>query len=243
MTSLQNMIDLLRERVGLTNTQKVTDKELSGYLNTSLDILDKYLAIRYDDYNHQVYTAGIASGTNVVPTPSDMFKLRGVDYWGSVGVSSGTNASGINWIPLKPMQFSERYNGSGLASTATYPFQRSNLQWKLMGDEIQIYPPEISAGQYQIWYTPKYNPLLIPSQTLRPYMDHAGWVEYAISNSCVKIMNKLNLDPQGFMAEAADYKQLVISSASNRNNAGCKKVANTYGSRYNIFSGNGYNWD
>jgi hypothetical protein len=110
-----------------------------------------------------------------------------------------------------------------------------------MGDNILIFPPEISAGQYQVWYTPKYQALVNPTDILRPYMDHSGWIEYAITATCVKVMNKLNLDPSGFMTEAKEYKDLVISSAYNRNNASPKHMANTYDNRYTIYGG-GSNW-
>jgi hypothetical protein len=72
-------------------------------------------------------------------------------------------------------------------------------------------------------------------------MDTQAWSEFAIVGTCVKIMNKMNLDPSGFMAEKAEQKERVISAAKNRDSSGPKRMANVrFNDDFGLFGSNGW---
>jgi hypothetical protein len=58
-------------------------------------------------------------------------------------------------------------------------------------------------------------------------MNSQGWAEYAIVDCCIKIFNKQNIDPSGFMAEKEALKLRIVSAAKNRDSGGVKSVSDT----------------
>ncbi len=81
-TSLAQLITQVRQRGDMENNNFVSDSELTGWINNSLAELDDILVTRYEDYRLTNFLAVLPAGggTNIISIPSDMNKLRGVDY-------------------------------------------------------------------------------------------------------------------------------------------------------------------
>lgn len=217
-TTLQNLIDQVRSRSDMENNQFVTDTELTSYINNSLASLDDILIGTYDDYRVSTFQS-VLSGTNAtIPIPSNFYKLRAVDF------NSGQGQ--VNWQTIYSFQLPERNRSQNNLNTIVNPYINNDLSYRLSDAGIIIMPAERAAGTYQIWYVPKFIALADTDDTLTIQMDTQAWVEYSIVDVCIKILNKQNLDPSGFMAEKAELKQRIVSAAKNRNSAGPKRVAN-----------------
>lgn len=222
-TSLAELITLVRQRSDTENNYFVSDAELTTYINNSLAELDDLLTIEYEDYRLTNFLSVLPEDgiSNIIPIPSTMNKLRGVDFQASV---SGP------WYTLQPFQFTQRNRNNNLLTNITVPWGKVGLSYRLADQGIIISPQTQAGGTYQIWYTPKFINLTATTDLIPISMDLQSWVEYAVVDCAIKIYNKQNLDPSAFMTEKQLLRQRIISAAKNRNAAGPKVIANT---RYN----------
>lgn len=225
MTTMASLITLTRQRANIEENQFCTDQEIQLYLNQSLGELDDILATDYEDYHWTAYQSiiPIENSNNVIPLPPDFLKLRGVDFQYQ---PSGTAGQAALWFTLPKYNFLER-NQQNPLSVISVPWGRLNTSYYLGDQGITIIPATQCSGTYQIWYTPKFNYLLNTTDILPPYMNSQGWAEYAVVDCCIKIYNKMNLDPSGFLAEKEALRVRIQSSAMNRDSGGVTCVADT----------------
>lgn len=221
MTVLQDLITLVRQRSNFENNNFIQDSEITAYINNSLGGLDDLLIMTYDDYKVTNYIAFLQDGYNLIPLPPDFQKLRAVDYNPQ---NLQPNANG--WYTLNSFQMPERNRFNNAVQNVISPWGKVTLSYRVMGNNIMIAPQDEASGYYQIWYTPKFAMLVNTTDPLPMYMDTQGWIEFAVVDTCIKIFNKDNLDPSGFMAERQELKDRILSAAKNRDAAGPKRVAN-----------------
>lgn len=222
-TTLANLITLVRQRSDMENNQFVTDTELTTYINNSLSELDDLLTTEYEDYRLDNFISVLPQNgySNVIPIPSTFNKLRGVDFQNNVNGP---------WYTLLPFQFTQRNRNNNLLTNITVPWGKVGLTYRLADQGLIIAPQTQAGGTYQIWYTPKFNNLILPTDLVPPAMDLQAWMEYAVVDCAIKIFNKQGLDPSAFMNEKALLRQRIIAAAKNRNSAAPRTIANT---RYN----------
>lgn len=217
-----------RLRTATANNQTITDSELQTYLNMSMATLDLILCTDYEDYRLTTYLATIG-GINIIPTPPDFFKLRAVDF-GSPGA----------WVTVYGFGLQERNRYSNPIGNMFAPYgNQAARKVRVMDRKIYVEPQNISSGQYQIWYTPKFMPLVNNTDLLADDMDTQAFIEYAVASTGVKIYNKLNLPVDGFASEMKYYEDMVRNGAANRMNAGPQSVQNVrnLGDYSNVFAG------
>jgi len=234
---MQSLITLTRQRADLENNNFCTDAEIMLYLNQSLGELDDILATDYEDYHVLTYQSVIPTNTNsnIIPVPSNLLKLRGVDFQFQ---AAATPDQATFWYTIPRFNFLERNQINPLTS-AMMPW-RMNVSYNLIDQGIQIVPQMNCAGTYRIWFTPKYEYLTQTTSILPLYMNAQGWSEYAVVDACIKIFNKQNLDPSGFMAEKEALRQRITSAAKNRDSGGVKSVADTRYSPNGFYLGSVY---
>jgi len=214
----QAFIDLrnyARERAGIENNMVVTEDTLGRFLNASLGALYSLITTTYEDYNLNRYLATITTG-NQIPLPPDFMKLRAVDF-GAPG----------QWTTVFGYNLQERNRNNNPIANMVVPF--GNLaarKVRAMGNKLYVEPEQLASGQYQVWYTPKYQTLVNDTDTTDPALDIDGMVEYAMAATGIKIYNKLNLSPAGFIEEMNYYSALAIDSLSSRMNNGPEVISN-----------------
>lgn len=237
MTALSDLLTLIRQRSNMENNQYVTDAELTTYINNSLAELDDILVSRYEDYNWSSFLATLPSDgvSNTITLPSTVYKVRGLDY-------QNQGQGGPPWYTLYQFMNNERNRWNNSLANITAPYGKMRLSFRVAAQTIIIQPQAQAGGTYQVWFTPKYVPLVNPTDTVATYMDTQAWIEYAVVDCCIKICNKQNLDPSAFMQEKQALRERVVNVAKNRSSAGPKRVANVR------FDGDGdwsmlYGWD
>lgn len=221
VTQLADLILLTRQRSNMENNFFVSDQELTTYLNNSLAELDGLMAREYEEYRLANFQAILPNDgvSNVISIPSNLFKLRGVDY-----VNSGQG--GPPYYTLYQFQFPERNRDNNVLNNIASPWGKVQLSYRLADVGIIIQPQQNAGGTYQVWYTPKYIPLVSMSDALNIQMDTQSWVEYCVVDCCIKIFNKQGLDPSGFLAEKQTLHTRILSEAKNRDSSGPKRMAN-----------------
>lgn len=220
-TQLSDIILLIRQRSNMENNFFVTDAELTTYINNSLAELDGVMATEYEEYRLSSFQAILPQDgvSNTISIPSNLFKLRGIDY-------VNTGQGGPPYYTLYQFQFPERNRDNNTLGNIMSPWGKVRLSYRLADVGIIIQPQQQAGGTFQVWYTPKYIPLVQLTDTLTIQMDTQAWVEYAVVDCCVKILNKQNLDPSGFMAEKQALHVRILSEAKNRDSSGPKRMAN-----------------
>jgi hypothetical protein len=206
-----------RERTGTVNNDVISDRELARMLNLALGNLHQLLVNEYEDYEITTFLASLRGGpgNNFIPLPTDFLKLRAVDY-----------GSQNQWVTLYGFGLQERNRYSNPIISMFVPYLGGAARAvRVMGQGIYIEPAIVSSGQYQVWYTPKFQDLE-NSDPLPIHMDTEGWVEYAVASAGVKIYTKLLLPPDAFLADRAYYQELVLTGAANRMSQGPKVMTN-----------------
>ena len=222
VTTLSDIITLVRQRSNMENNYFVSDAELTTYINNSLAELDGVLATEYEEYRLSNFQAVLPNDgiTNTIAIPSNFWKLRGVDYQ-----NSGQGQP--QWYTLRSYQFPERNRDTNAMTNIVAPWGKLKLSYRLADTGLIIQPATNAGGVYQVWYTPKFVNLVNSFDPLTIQMDTNAWVEYAVVDCAIKIFNKQNLDPSGFMNEKAQLKARILAEGKNRDSAGPKRVSNT----------------
>ena len=227
MTALQDLITYVRARTLMQNAYAVSDTDMTTMINYSLGALYGLLVTRYEDYFLQTYMSVIDGTQNqnlsVIPAPSNLMKIRAIDY------NTQLNQQGT-WYTINQFQLPERNQYNNPMTTITQPWGKVCLAWRLGQDGIIISPANQAQGIYQVWYVPQAPVLVNLTDTVPINMDQQGWLEYAVSIACIRVMNALKLDSSVFEQEAAELRERIKSEAKNRQAAGGKRIANT---RYN----------
>lgn len=239
-TTLQSLIDLTRQESNMENNNFISDSELTSYINNSLAELDDIMINEVnEDYRLEQYIATLQAGAFSIPTPQETMKIRGVDIQGNGIVSNGS----FPWFPLPKFQLIDRGRRNNLTSALAYPFGKVNLSYFWQGaNGIIIYPQVQAAGTYQIWWIPKFQPLLQLTDVLAVQMDQQSWIEYAVVDACIKIFCKQNLDPSGFMARKEGLRNRIRGAMTNRDQSGpdcIANVRNNWNYPGNAWGGNG----
>lgn len=219
-TTLLDLRNLVRQRSNMEKNYFVSDAELTSYINNSLAELDDILITEYEDYRVNTFQAYLPpdASNNIISVPSNFYKLRGVDF--------SKDDQPNRWYTLYPFQLTERNRNNNTLNNMIAPWGNMRLSYHLSDAGIIIEPAQSCGGKYQIWFVPKFLQLVEDTDTLTIQMDTQAWIEYVAVDCCIKVFNKQNMDPSGFMAEKAALKQRIVSAAKNRDAAAPKRVAN-----------------
>jgi len=217
-----NLLTYVKQRLGIENNESIQDTELRTMVNLSLSSLDELLVTTYEEYHMKSYLATVGTAAsdggpqNTIATPPDFFKLRGVDF--------GAPAM---WITIFQFNFPQR-NYFNNPYSLMYANYGNNVQRKVrvVDDYIMIEPMNMSAGQYQIWYTPKFQWLTYDSDPIPYDMDTESWIEYAVAVTGEKVYQKLLLPTDTWTQQKMYYEDKAKSSAKNRTSTGPQCIVN-----------------
>jgi len=211
---------MAQQRADRVNSQFVTLPEWNTYINQSYFELYDLLVTLYEDYYIAApagfMTTGVtgyslpdgatnflnSSNQNFVAPP--FYKLRGVDC----GLSPTNNA----WVTLKQFNFIARnkYVYPNITST---PLGVFNMQYRLMGNQIQFIPNPASGQRINLWYIPRVIQLLKDTDIMDGV---SGWTEYVIIDAAIKALQKEESDVSVLMAQKQAMIVRIQSSAMNR---------------------------
>lgn len=190
-----------RRRANFENTTFVKEDELRDFVNGSYAELYDLLVSRFEDYYMTKTSVTVASPAVSFPLPTDCYKVRGVDFKNSAS----------DFVTVRQWSFEDRNKLSKAFSRQLYGVNDRNF--RVMGQTVYILPDDKAAGDYQVWYVPRFVPLDSDSDELSDVLD---FDEYIILDVCIKLCLKEETDPQPFMILKEAMKQRVLAMASNR---------------------------
>ncbi len=159
-----------QQRADRVNSNFVTMTEWNGYINQALYELYDLLITVYEDYflatpvqftaNGSTFLYPLPNGSNTfvngidgqtVFTPDAFYKLKGVD----LALSNANNA----FVTVNKFNFADR-NKFVYPNTASTIYGVFNLQYRVMGSNIEFIPTPSGNQIIRLWYIPRLTTLL-----------------------------------------------------------------------------------
>ena len=214
LTTLQNLVDRVRQRADMTGSAFVSDAEVISYINVAMAEIHDVLVTKFEDYyvsTHQYTLPGSGSGLTAgqFALPDSFYKALGVDF----------DVGGVTYR-LRPYHFQERamYNSPGVvASTVT------NTLYHIQGESIRFIPAPTVSGTVTLWYVPEAEQY---STSESEYMaktvyDKApavayGYEEYVVIDAAIKCLQKEESDVQVLLVPKQQQLERIEQAAGKR---------------------------
>ncbi len=201
MSTLADLILAARQKADMVNSTFIEDPEWTYYINQSYAELYDIMVGHFEDYYSKTQSFTINSGETSLALPSDFYKFRGLDY----------QLAGNDYITVRKFNFEERNKINrvltrGLRGT-------SDRQYRIMGQNLLIYPVDKAPGSYRMWYIPRYTPLVYSYDVLGDVLD---FEEYITTDAAIKAIVKEESDPSALLLQKQALKSRIEAMASNR---------------------------
>jgi hypothetical protein len=232
------------QRADRVNSNFLTKSEWNRNINQAMFELYDLLITTYEDYylatpvsfntDGSTFQFPLPNGSNTfinginnaVFTPKPYYKLRGVD----LAINNATNA----YVTINKFNFSDR-NTYVYPNTSSTIYGVFNMQYRVMGSNIEFIPTPQAGQQIRLWYIPRMTELLLDTDTTDQGVS--GWIEYVIVRAAKYALDKEESDSSRLTEEIQFLKQRIEETAANRDAGLPDKISNTRGS-----NGNGYGW-
>jgi hypothetical protein len=199
----------IRQRADQENSQFISDSELNSYINASYAELYDLLTSRFVDYYTINVEFDITTG-NTFPLPDGFYKMIGLDQ----------QASGYTgkWATVYPFVMGER---NKLSIKRRVLLSRIAVNYRLIGNNLVILPEENAGGHYQLWYIPRFTPLVAYADEMGDILD---FDDYVVVDCCIKCAAKEETDASVYMQQKVDLKARVEAMAANRDAGQSEKI-------------------
>jgi len=208
LTTLQNLVDRVRQRADMTGSGFVSDAEVISYINVAMAEIHDVLVTKFEDYYvfSTTYTLPAANPGNL---PDSFYKALGVDL----------DVGGITYR-LKPYSFQERamYNSPGMVASMI-----TNTLYNIQGSLIKFIPSPTVSGSATLYYVPEAQQF---STSESEYMaktvfDKApavayGYEEYVVIDAAIKCLQKEESDVQVLLVQKQQQLERIEQAAGKR---------------------------
>lgn len=150
-----------------------------------------------------IFTNGIDGTTQFVAAP--FYKLKGVDL--------GLNTSNNAFVTINKFNFGDR-NRYIFPNTASSIYGVFNLQYRMLGNNIELIPTPSAGQNIRIWYIPRLNTLLADNDITS--IGYSGWLQYVIVRAAKYALDKEESDTSKLDAELLFLKDRIESTSVNR---------------------------
>lgn len=221
------------QRADRVNNNFVTVPEWNYFLNQSLSELYDIMVQAYEEYfvaAPAYFTTNNVGGMYPVPdgvavfqdaagnafVPPPMYKLLGVDL--------GLNNAPNGFVTVKRFNFIDR-NKYVFPNTASTIYGVFNLQYRLVGNQIEFIPIPSSNQPIRLWYIPRMNQLLQDTDVFDAQAD--SWFQYVIIRAAKYALDKEESDTTKLDDELLFLKKTIEESAPNRDVGQADTISDT----------------
>ncbi len=233
---------LAQQRADRVNSTFVTPPEWNSYINQSYFELYDRLVTLYEDYFVAAPASIQIGGTNLYALPdgtTTFLNSSSVPYvapafYKLIGVDCGLSPNGNAWVTIKKFDFiaRNRYVYPNVTATFAGVF---NLQYRLLGSNIEFIPAPAGNQIVRLWYIPRLTQLVQDTDIMDGV---SGWTEFVIVDAAIKALQKEESDVSELMRQKMDLIKRIEESAANRDAGSPDTISNTrtWGERW---GGNG----
>lgn len=212
------------QRADRVNSNFVTKAEWTGYINQAMFELYDLLVTVYEDYYVGTPVQFTTDGsTYIYPIPNGsitfsnglnpnasfvapaMYKLLGVD----LALQTASNA----YVTINKFNFIDR-NRFVFPNTASTIYGVFNMQYRVMGSNIEFMPTPSANQSIRLWYIPRLTELLQDTDITTTGIS--GWIEYVIVRAAKYALDKEESDSSKLTEEIIFLKGRIEESAANR---------------------------
>lgn len=227
MTTLADLRFAAQSRADRINGPSTT-AEWNAWVNSSAAELYRKLTALYEDYNVKTYNFTLTSGepgnalqVGLGSSVPDFDKLR------KVSVQVMTNNATPVFVPvLRCGSLIERDKYTSPSLNIFYGNVAS--AYLFYGNIIEMLPPQSAAGNYRMWYVPRYQPLVNDGDTIDgTWMATSGIDEYIVIGTAIKqLIKEESLDTAVLLSqEQAAISQQLAAEFSPRDDNQPGKIA------------------
>jgi len=247
--SLQQIRLQSKQRADRVNSQFLTDSEWNVNINKAMFELYDLLVTVYEDYFLAPPIQFVADGTTFLyplpngsntflnanlpsqtVTPPPYYKLLGVD----LALQNATNA----YVTINKFNFIDR-NRFVYPNTASTIYGVFNLQYRVMGSNIEFIPTPSAGQAIRLWYIPRMTELLQDTDITQQGIS--GWIEYVIVRAAKYALDKEESDSTKLDAELGFLKLRIEETAANRDAGQPDTISDTKGNRGWGYGNGGFN--
>jgi hypothetical protein len=155
-----------------------------------------------------------ASGANFIPKP--FYKLKGVDL--------GLGNAGNGFVTVGRFEFADR-NRYIYPNTASTIYGVFNLQYRLMGKDLELIPTPSANQPMRLWYVPRLKTPLADADMSD--IGISGWLQYVIVRAAKYALDKEESDTTKLDQELNALNTRIASTAANRDQANPARISDT----------------
>lgn len=223
-----------QQRADRVNSQFVSKQEWNSYINQAMYELYDLLVTVYEDYylatpvqfttDGNTYLYPLPNGSNTFVnsltgqsfTPQAFYKLSGVD----LAIQTANNA----WVTINKFNFQDR-NKYVYPNTASSIYGVFNLQYRVLGNNIEFIPTPSSSQVIRLWYIPRLTELLQDTDTTS--VSISGWIEYVIVRAAKYALDKEESPTDHLDQQIVFLKTRIEESAANRDAGQPDRISET----------------
>jgi len=224
-----------QQRADRVNSNFLTKSEWNQNINKAMFELYDLLITVYEDYyvappiqfvsDGVTYLYPLPNGSNTflnalnlneTVTPPPYYKLLGVD----LAIQNVTNG----YATVNKFNFIDR-NRFVYPNTASTIYGVFNLQYRVMGSNLEFIPTPSANQGIRLWYIPRLAELLQDTDTTTTGIS--GWIEYVIVRAAKYALDKEESDTSKLTEELVFLKGRIEETAANRDAGIPDKISDT----------------
>lgn len=212
------------QRADRVNSNFVTMPEWRNYINQSMFELYDLLITVYEDYYIAPPIQFIADGSTFLyplPNGSNTFQnalnpaqtITPRPFYKLVGVDLALNTASNAFITVNKFNFNDR-NRFVYPNSASTIYGVFNLQYRVMGSNIEFIPTPSGNQVIRLWYIPRLIELLQDTDTTDTGIS--GWIEYVIVKAAYYALTKEESDTSSLVMQLGALQKRIEETAANR---------------------------
>lgn len=234
------------QRADRVNSNFVTMSEWRSYINQSLFELYDLLITVYEDLyvatpaqfqaDGVTFLYSLPNGSNTFLnalnlqsfTPQPFYKLLGVD----LALQNATNA----YVTVPKFNFINR-NRFVYPNTSSTIYGVFNLQYRMLGSNIEFIPTPSAGQNIRLWYIPRLVELLQDTDITTAGIS--GWMEYVIVRAAKYALDKEESDTSKLDQQIIFLKGRIEETAANRDAGQADTISDVRSNRGSGYGGFG----
>ena len=214
------------QRADRVGSNFVKESEWNSYINQAMFELYDLLVTEYEDYFIAPIPAQFTvNGSQFLyPLPDGLITFHnGLDqsqpdfvappFYKLMGVDLALNNATNGYVTLNRFNFINR-NQFVYPNTASTIYGVFNMQYRVMGSNLEFIPTPSAGQQIRLWYIPRLQELLRDTDITTTGIS--GWIEYVIVRAAYYALTKEESDTAPLVMQLQFVKDRIESAASNR---------------------------
>jgi hypothetical protein len=235
------------------NAGTISNAEWNIWVNDGVQELYGHLTGTYQDYNikrFQFTLTGTSAGNTVYlgpgPMPAGAVGQQVPDFFLPRGVWRQVMSQGASpYFATLPRLNSYFERNMHIGPSINPLYGQMAAYWDIMGNALEVLPPDASAGTYMLTYVPRMPLLVNDGDTIDPYwLSINGWDQYVRKYTAIQaLVKEESLETAAYLrSELEVLRQRIIREAAPRDDSQPGKITDVKRVRANYGFGGGGGW-